>query len=956
MSLRSSDSSRTLDFLNNQLDHIKAKKSLKLSNLKLYLPTTPLHDVVETCYQYLNSFDPPLKIDKLSLSNNQLDHLTPNLKLFKSIRYLDLHNNYFQELPSELIEFQDLEFLDLSNNKLFNLTRFKLSKLNNLKLLSIKNNRFKYLPPIIGELQNLTLLEVGENPLVFPTIETIKNLKKLSSDGDWVLNLKQYLINHANTLELKLVEQNHQAQGYQSHHSSHNSHSGLIQYSHKLGSSSMSSIPQISRSKSISETKTKASKAARRMGLIIKKPDDVINSSIDDSQETDNSTNSAVDFPSPLNLPNSSSSLETSFNLKTSPLPGTGSSMAPGFNLESPPTTPSTTQPYPQREKLPQVHSDSSINNVPGSNQNNGTSRLRSNTLLEIDKMLENTDNVDVEHKSGAYFRRLSTLEEMPIDETINSQQNKKIESLNHLSIPTIQGSNHNSNASSRNGSITYSKPSNSFDAEDSESSVSSHTRSGSTVKTPPVNRSGHNTLEASPTRPPTKKWLEHDNNVVIGASRKMLFTFSELHSSVRRFTGFCVDKKVSIKMVSLLYTTKTNIDTLVENLEIMEDSINNVDKIMESLTTCISSFKLIITLLGENFRSFVSNIDVCFIRMLYLTVYGSFNEIFNAYKLLTPNYPLKTNSSPQANDKRLKSTGLSINTNLSNNNDSEEVDNQLYDSIEVATSKAQTVFGELTRAISKGAVASAKTQGQGINPQVANKVKELTNICISSTEIIRRLKTKSITIRNNPSQTTKKMFWDDINLFLKAIIQTFSSVKLIMKDIPALNEIRPSMATLTKSTKDVTILLEASSYRSMSNEYAGATSHPPALTSIPSVSNIFTPITAHPTNSSGGLFGHPNSNSQINLTQLQSQQPPVRTPLAAALGPAAQAIFPPSKQDSPQTTASPVISPNTQLDSTSTFTAPPQSSGQYYAKNGMNPFDGLIMANDNTDEDSSND
>lgn len=1072
---------RVFDYLNDQMDTIRSKKCLKLNSLKSNLPNIPLNEVIEYVYQFVHSYDPPLEIERITLSNNQLDDLPLNFKLLtQTLRFLDLHYNNLLEVPPDIYELINLEVLDLSNNKISHLSRSKLPNLSNLKLISLKGNKFKYLPPVLGEMTNLELIEASENPLIIPSPDLINKLQKQLSDLDWVKQLKTYLVTNALMIESKIYENNsnmayssnsstngaassvpHQ---YSSSHSYARSQVHPLSHSHSLSQSSLnpshsknssistslsnSSTPQISRSKSISETKTKASKAARRMGLIIKKPDETL----DQAQDPENtlgagsnnsylsSGNTSNDFPSPLNFPTSSSSMDSSFNLISPPATAIGTTTIRTTSSSNNPDSRSSLSP-PITPTLGPARSNSNSNSNPvtGSNAISGPvtnppSRSRSNTLIEIDRMLENNDNVDTEHKLGAYFRRLSTLTENPMDETLNSKtasngDNKPSRDLVdqvqfHNQHPALTNPNTNSNpdsnTSSRNGSFSNTRHalSNSFsEADESEGSNSSHQRSSSTIKTPPVSKpGGGGPLDASPSKSSKKTGNSGSTNVInsatnnsniedstliIGVSRKILFSFSELHSSVRRFSGFCIDKKVTIKMVSLLYTAKANIDSLVENLEMMEDNSNSSDKIVESLHTCISCFKSIMSLLSENFASFVAKIDVCFIRMLYLTIYGSFNEIFNAYRLLVPNVPIKSPSNIESKSKQNPS--LSINTSAGFENN-EEVDGKLYDSIEIATAKAQDVFSELTKAISKSAIASANANAKNnknkdevnggnnndkpdehnpnvISPQVATKVKELTNVCVSSMDIIKRLKTKLITIRNNPSFTTKKLFWDDINYFLKAIIQTFSSVKGIMKDLPILNDIRSAMATLTKSTKDVTILLEASSYKTMSSEFSNpalASNHPPGLTSIPSVSNIFTPLSGHPNSTSytnlpqsqyqyqsqslpqSQVNSNANSQSQLNLTQLQSLQPPVRTPLVATLGPAAQAILPQNpdynnasnsnnqqfQQPFPHSThmtSSPLASPGNTFGSRP---GTPQSSGQYYANNGMNPFDGLIMAN----------
>ena len=148
------------------------------------------------------------------------------------------------------------------------------------------------------------------------------------------------------------------------------------------------------------------------------------------------------------------------------------------------------------------------------------------------------------------------------------------------------------------------------------------------------------------------------------------------------------------MKMVSYLYSTKSNIDSLVENLEIMEESGDNSEQIVQALHNCIGSFKSIMKLLHENIQSFVGNIEVCFIRMVYLSVFGSLNELQNAYLLLCPKASAKSSSTEMKQK-------LSINTTT-------DADEKLYSTIELATSSTQTIFSELNKTINKGATASA--------------------------------------------------------------------------------------------------------------------------------------------------------------------------------------------------------------------------------------------------------
>ncbi|KAK6456810.1 RAM signaling pathway protein-domain-containing protein [Scheffersomyces xylosifermentans] len=873
--------------LTEQIESMHQKKTLKLNSITTKIP---LADLVEGIHEFLNSYSPPLELERLSLQNNQIIELPANItSIAAHMKYLDLHQNHLSHISKNIIkEFESLEILDLSSNRLYTLPS-SLNQLQHLKIISIGDNRFKYLPPVLCELRALNLLEVADNPLVLPAQELIKSFQNQHSESDWIEELKSYLHANKSLLEFKIHEQQQQMQQQQS---SQNGSKPNLYPPPQLPSAA----PPILRSKSTSETKSKASKAARRMGLIIKKSEEkaaasngttlengnhsgtsTANTTLEDSTNNSSVFSPASDFvntdySSTLNLPHSASAAQTTFNVVTPPLPTASAVTATNSNAST-------------------LSRSSSRN------------RTRSNTLKEIDKILEKNENVDTEHKSGAYFRRLSTLQENPSDERDGIlQQHQEI-----LQRQTLAPRHDDTSSKSLPATTAAtSRPAPAIVASDISPSR------------------GHNGGNGTSNSIGTGNVNKYTSSTIVKVSRKILFSFSELHSSVRRFTGFCADKKITIKMVSLLYTTKSNIDLLVENLEVMEETGSNMDQITSSLHVCINSFKSIMNLLSENFSTFVVKIDVCFIRMLYLTLFGSFNELLNAYRILVPptkqskfNVPTLPSNAVDSKQK------LSVNTSLILEKTS-EVDEKLYVTIDSATTNASNIFSELSKAINKSALASATSANPVINANVANKVKELTNVCMSSMDITKRLKTKLITIRNNPSQTSKKAFGEDINLFIKAMVQTLASVKGLVKDLPILDDIRASMSNLTKTAKEVTYMLELSSYRLLATDAAanGSSQHPPPLVTIPSVSNLF-PQSSHPS-----LQNH--SLSSANLAQLSSNTgqghtnslTPIRTPL----------------------TATPLVSPvNTNFHGP--MTVPAQSTGQYYAKNGLNPFDGLIMA-----------
>ena len=158
------------------------------------------------------------------------------------------------------------------------------------------------------------------------------------------------------------------------------------------------------------------------MGLIIKKSDE--NSDGSSKEDANNSLISGAvpDHVTTEGIPHVDSPTDISFQLPKSPPTST-----PGTTTPSTQTAPATTS----------------------TNKNLGvtltsSARGRSNTFKEIDRMLEKSESVDTERKSNAYFKRLSTLQELPGDELSeysqpkNPQQraNKLLEMCQNLITP----------------------------------------------------------------------------------------------------------------------------------------------------------------------------------------------------------------------------------------------------------------------------------------------------------------------------------------------------------------------------------------------------------------------------------------------------------------------------------------------------------------------------------------
>uniref|UniRef100_A0A8C9FEP9 Uncharacterized protein n=1 Tax=Pavo cristatus TaxID=9049 RepID=A0A8C9FEP9_PAVCR len=107
---------------------------------------------------HLSSLPPEMgalqRLHSLHLANNSLTHLPPALCQLRSLTFLDLSDNKIHTIPSSIRQLEKLETLLLLFNSLENLPE-DVCLLRNLHTLWLGNNRLRSLPPQFGELVNL---------------------------------------------------------------------------------------------------------------------------------------------------------------------------------------------------------------------------------------------------------------------------------------------------------------------------------------------------------------------------------------------------------------------------------------------------------------------------------------------------------------------------------------------------------------------------------------------------------------------------------------------------------------------------------------------------------------------------------------------------------------------------------------------------------------------------------
>ncbi|GMM38869.1 hypothetical protein DASC09_062080 [Saccharomycopsis crataegensis] len=137
----------------------------------------------------------------------------------------------------------------------------------------------------------------------------------------------------------------------------------------------------------------------------------------------------------------------------------------------------------------------------------------------------------------------------------------------------------------------------------------------------------------------------------VLKCSRKLLFAFSELYNALKKFTQFnnSGHTKTQEKFVTTLLISRKKIHKLAEALESCESDIDLdslsfmtprheiIETVLTHVVNSVVTFRKLACLVKENLEQLTKSTDVCFLRMLILSVFGCFNEIYNASVIMKP-------------------------------------------------------------------------------------------------------------------------------------------------------------------------------------------------------------------------------------------------------------------------------------------------------------------------------
>ncbi|CCH61700.1 hypothetical protein TBLA_0F01580 [Henningerozyma blattae CBS 6284] len=482
-----------------------------------------------------------------------------------------------------------VEKLSLRKNKLTSLPK-NFNRLINLRYLDLHGNQFTKIPPILLQCPKLEILDMSSNKLdSLPTANELSdfwlgNLTVLSLKNNNFISIRDFSpitrLSHLSVIEIEgnLIPKD-ELEAVKKWYAS--STASTTTSTAKDEYWAMAIRTYLENNMHTPAQESRVSKASKRMGFINTTSMDQMLSSSSTSQPQPNTPSQSQ--------PPSNQSAQTQAYLPSLSQSHPPSQPQPHLPTQSQTHIPSKSHPHPHNQAHASSHSQPHISTQPHSLQ-----KSRSTSLSEVSSSLSST-----KHKSiiKTHITRSSSssieINELNTNQSITNEQMTNNELYNHTK---------------------YNDYFKRLSVLPEESLLSNE-------------------------QCQTKHKVSHEELVL--ACRKLLFCFTECQQNIRKIASFCKDKAVAVNVVSLLYSVRSHIDNLVEVLQQTENEGKSHDQAFIKLCiTIINIFKQIMNLLLKNFETFFESNELSFIRMFYMTLLCSYNEMYNAWCFISPPDP----------------------------------------------------------------------------------------------------------------------------------------------------------------------------------------------------------------------------------------------------------------------------------------------------------------------------
>lgn len=451
-------------------------------------------------------------------------------------------------------------------------------------------------------------------------------------------------------------------------------------------------IDNDSTEKSRNNNDTHSSRAAKRMGFVVKRPAraDSLDSVSSQLSLSSNAKNSGNNVAPPMAISASAGSVLGSHSETNPSKPASSIASNHLDSLKSASSPASPDDPVGSIDSIGSMGSFASNSSAPSSNLAWSPSKKRAQPLPSVlssrshSRQLSRESNSDAGTIGSSSTTNIDLVERSPTAAYHNTNtfshsrsssgddHHSRFNNSSHLLAPTH--SHHLTAVSGSHTGNTYQIPSSRLRSPNVNlirershsvsvtSSPEKDTASGeyfrwlSTVNEEMKPLMHPSTISSLPQKSKEAKELLNLQRKIIIAARDILFSLVEFHSIMRRCTRLCNDKTITSEMHNILYTGQSYNDKLVKMLEQEESRLNNTlqsssskkdpaDEIKASKASiktiaaaCIASirnFKQMVQFCNEHLFRFTAAVDVKFIRCIILVTFGSFNELYNSWNML---------------------------------------------------------------------------------------------------------------------------------------------------------------------------------------------------------------------------------------------------------------------------------------------------------------------------------
>ncbi|MEA5532798.1 leucine-rich repeat domain-containing protein [Crocosphaera sp. XPORK-15E] len=151
--------------IKRRIDEVKAKRLTKLDLSNEW--DTPDEETLTEIPSEVFELE---WLEKLDLSNNQINEISETLTSLSDLYELYLSYNGIKEIPETLTRLSNLSQLDLRYNGIKEIPE-TIGNLSNLSELYLSNNQIKEIPGTLSSLSKLSRLYLSNNPLETPPLE-----------------------------------------------------------------------------------------------------------------------------------------------------------------------------------------------------------------------------------------------------------------------------------------------------------------------------------------------------------------------------------------------------------------------------------------------------------------------------------------------------------------------------------------------------------------------------------------------------------------------------------------------------------------------------------------------------------------------------------------------------------------------------------------------------------------